>query len=177
LFLFVNVEKLNVQCYWNNSIEVIINLTTIEASVLQQINIGDTITLLNNTIKANCKTTSTSTSDDCVSYPYNTKTSSTIVLNPKNPIKPIVEISTATTIGACDFIVLDPTASSGYAGRKWDKISWYVAWVDNGLVVEQNVSSIKQWLNDNYGGSSTSYYNTLFFIETRSYVCFYFNTN
>jgi hypothetical protein len=42
------------------------------------------------------------------------------------PIVPTVSLSAASSIGSCDDIVLDPTQSSGSAGRLWTRVSWSV---------------------------------------------------
>lgn len=84
--------------------------------------VGGSLTLLGNTIQALCSTTSSS----CSSYPY-TPSTTIAISTPSNPIKPMVLLSSPSTVNYCDDIVIDPTFSTGNVGRAWVAVEWNVS--------------------------------------------------
>ena len=76
-----------------------------------------------------------------------------LVQSTLNPSLPVVVLSTASTIGACDDLVLDPTASSGSGGRPWFKVQWIVS--GSGAPATA-ASSISVFLNTYYNTSTRS---------------------
>jgi len=78
----------------------------------------------------------------------------TVVISPPaNPSPPVVALSTAKTIGACDDIILDPTSSSGSGGRPWSKIKWIVT--GSGATAAGAVA-VSDLLNTRYNITTTS---------------------
>jgi hypothetical protein len=62
---------------------------------------------------------------DCTDYPH-VGTVNTTVSAPASAIQPTVVLSSAKTIGSCDDILLDATASTGHGGRPWTSVLWTV---------------------------------------------------
>ena len=85
--------------------------------------IGDTVQLLANTIKAQCSQFSVS---GCSNYQF-APSQSVIITPPLNPLKPVVLLLGPTAISTCDNLVIDPTASTGNAGRGWSFMKWNVS--------------------------------------------------
>jgi hypothetical protein len=107
--------------------------------------IGDSISVLPNTIKAAC----TDISSICY-YSYG-KSSSKVISGPRNPLKPQISLSTSSSIGACDDIIIDPTSSKGRAGRDWKYLQWIITAVGSVNVISaNNVTSIENYLNMEY---------------------------
>ena len=52
---------------------------------------------------------------------------SLVVTAPLNPIGPAASLSVPKTLGVCDDLVMDPTATTGQAGKPWQRIIWSVA--------------------------------------------------
>jgi len=103
-------------CQWPNSSMVQMSESTAE--------MYDSISLVLNTLEPACPSTTT----DCSAYPLNANTSNPVTLAaPASPIKPTASVSTASSIGGCDDIVLDPTLSVGSGGRAWSSVVWTVA--------------------------------------------------
>ena len=82
--------------------------------------IGDIVTLLSDKITNPCAPT-----QDCSRLKYMPEQMVNIS-KPLKSITPIVLISTAQVIGACDFIEMDPSSSIGNAGRPWADVQWEV---------------------------------------------------
>ena len=124
------------------------------------LNIGDPIHLMDNVITSN--------------FPRATKknmAATVYLLPPESPVTPIPSLSSSSVIGNCDDIVLDPTSSTGNAGRDWAEVTWSIT--DYDLVSSpQNISKIINFLNTNYN-SSTFYLvkipNIIFFTEMYRY--------
>jgi hypothetical protein len=72
---------------------------------------------------------------------------SVTVATAARPIVPVVSLSTSAVIGACDSISLDPTQSSGQAGRNWLSVSWTVSCSSTAAV---NITAIESLLNTHY---------------------------
>jgi hypothetical protein len=147
-------------CQWVTSSSLLIILGTVDSepiqnSAYQYINIGDNVHIYGNILSAECES-------DCEDMEYSSSINTT-VLEPLNPIKPSVVISSSPSIGACDNIFINPIASSGQAGRSWVHIQWYVE-SDNmaGLVESSDithlstmVANMEKYLNV-YFNTSTS---------------------
>jgi hypothetical protein len=69
------------------------------------------------------------------------------ILPPLAPLLPVSTFSTAKTIGACDDIIIDPTASRGSAGRPWKSIHWAV---DSEYIRPENLTTLNHYLNTKY---------------------------
>jgi hypothetical protein len=66
------------------------------------------------------------------------------------PIVPTVSLSTSAVIGACDSVSLDPTQSSGQAGRDWLSVSWTVSGSSAVSAAVSNFTAIENLLNTQY---------------------------
>ena len=76
---------------------------------------------------------------------------SAIIQPPPDPFPPLVALSTDATIGSCDDIVLDPTASSGSGGRPWSKVQWMVS---GSAELAADAKAISHFLNTHYNTST-----------------------
>ena len=121
------------RCFWQSNMQV---QATLNNGI---INIGDSILLRSNVIKAVCPQQRT-----CDYAP-----SSSVNLGaPANALQPVVSISTPSVVGACADIVIDPTNSFGQCGRPWRNIIWSVAAA--GSQNSTQVNSIVSLLNTNF---------------------------
>eukprot|EP01041_Mallomonas_annulata_P001799 gene1799-3491_t len=118
-------------CKWRTSSQIQINLATVSYSLI----VGSSITLLGGKVRATC----VNTVSVCNTYSYSPSTTVQIVA-PVNPIAPTASLSAPSTLGDCDNLVLDPTYSSGNAGRNWLSVRWVVTGAGN-------VSSLSVLLN------------------------------
>jgi hypothetical protein len=97
------IDASSAKCVWTSSSQLTATLGT---STL--VNIGATVTLSANRIMPLC-----SASQTCSYSSGNNVT----LGSPLNAIVPTVSIASAASVGGCDDIVLDPTSSTGDAGR------------------------------------------------------------
>jgi hypothetical protein len=104
------------------------------------VEVKSNVTLLANRIKAVC-------SYGLVCAYANA--SSVVVIAPSNPIIPSIQLTTATTIGGCDSIVMDPTTSTGGGGRSWKSLVWSVSGVGSSITLA-NTTSITAYLSSKY---------------------------
>lgn len=72
-----------------------------------------------NRIKALCKA-----SQVCA---FAVSQASVVVVPPLIPISPVVSLSAPNQISACDNLQIDPTSSTGSAGRDWSSVQWTVS--------------------------------------------------
>ena len=105
----------------------------------QSATVGDTVTLLSSTVRPGVSATTSS-------IPV-------FIQPPVSPSFPVVALSTAKTIGPCDDIVLDPTASSGSGGRLWRKVEWLVS---GSGAPANSIRAITAFLNAFYNASTSS---------------------
>ena len=92
-------------CLWLSSSNVQITFA-IDASV-DYVGIGDTITLMPNTLKAGFRNGTRS-----AEYKFNA-VSTTAILPPKTPLKPLVVLIAPALLASCDDLILDATATIG----------------------------------------------------------------
>lgn len=123
-------------CKWTLPNQLTVTFGT--ADVLPEI--GDVITLRANVIRASCSDTTT-----CSIYEFSPAANVTLK-GPVNGLKPIVILSASPSVGSCHDITLDPTGSSGNAGRDWFELFWTV----QGTATFSNNSRIADWLNSEY---------------------------
>jgi hypothetical protein len=57
---------------------------------------------------------------------YSFTKSSTINITAPSALPPVISLSFPPTVGFCDNIVIDPSATAGNIGAKWSKVQWYV---------------------------------------------------
>jgi len=129
------------------------------ANPITYTNVGDVLRIVNNVIRGECLPL---TKVACEQYPAASNLKATI-LAPRNPIVPVPVLSTASTIGACDSINIDPSLTSGDLGRPWVAIRW-TAWDITGLDMSTPGLNITKHINVNL----TNYMNTQFHDLTRS---------
>ena len=113
--LLAFVGAMYATCMWSSNRELI---AVMDAASDPAPSVGYTVTLLSSILRpaahvSNHAVTSTFTS--------------AVIQPPLSPSSPNVALSTASTIGSCEDIVLDPTASSGSGGRRWSKVQWIVS--------------------------------------------------
>ena len=104
--------------------------------------IGDTVTLIASVIHPAVvlsKATSAATSAIAV------------VQAPRSPSLPAAALSTAKTIGSCDNILLDPTASTGSGGRPWKSVVWYVSGTGSSA---NSAPTLTSFLNTHYNSTT-----------------------
>ena len=126
-------------CYWESDSEVIVEI----GSGLELAKVGDTLTLLGDTIRAACVELT-----DCAAYEYSPQSSHTIA-GPANPLVPTALLSVAELVGSCDDINLDATSSSGSGGRPWTSVVWSVTGSDSSY----NNADIASFLNTNFANT------------------------
>jgi hypothetical protein len=108
LFGFMGANVLD--CRWFDDDLVLINLA---ASFY--LSVGNSISLLENKIKAKCNLIPI---DGCLNW--SSSFAQTIKVSPPpNPVTPIVQINAPDTIGECSNYTIDWSASSGSGGRPW----------------------------------------------------------
>jgi hypothetical protein len=121
LFKCYNIAKfegdLDSSCKWINS-KVLLALLSPKTNSM--IKVDDSILMLDKKVKAFC---GLGCDPSLLSYSpaFTIKVSA-----PLNPVVPVVALSSSNFISSCDNIVLDPTSSSGEAGRPWKAILWIV---------------------------------------------------
>ena len=116
-------------CLWNTAKQVIITLGNSKSLI----GLGDSITLLGNSIKP-------SPCPGGVICSYSLTTVIT-VQNPDNPISPQAVLKAPTIISSCSDLKIDPTLSIGSAGRAWKSIIWSVSIVDDNSSIASFITS------------------------------------
>ena len=100
---------------------------------------GDIVVLLARTVKRIC------TLPSCTNYPYASSTTK-FLQAPSTPNQVMISLSSSQTVGPCDEILLDPTASTGQGGRQWADLKWTVS----GTAPINAIQNISAYLNKNY---------------------------
>ena len=148
-------------CVWVSNSAVTVRFPPSSALV----NVGDAITLRSGKIQALCVSVPVTL---CSQYAY-AATATVKILPPKNPVQPIADISSASTVSICAGLSLDPTGSVGAGGRNWQTVKWNVTSSSSGA------AKVAQYLNTYYRdttmlvavpseflNSSTTYYVSLY---------------
>ena len=123
-------------CKWTNSNRLVadIQASTVKAAI------GDSAVLRGGSVRALCVANTV-----CASY--STVPSTTVVIAvPSNPLVPVAHLYAPAVVSTCDNLTVDPTASRGFAGRKWLFVSWTVTALD----IAQNAAAIQSYLNEAY---------------------------
>ncbi len=121
------------KCTWADSSKVTI-------SGIAALSVGDTIELLPEKIKAKC----TDSAIQCDTKWSFMSSATVTVTAPSSPKIPVVSIGAPSTIGGCNSLTLDLSASTGNGGRTWQSISFSI---DSKA---ENASMIADYLNSNY---------------------------
>jgi hypothetical protein len=110
LFVFKNASSSN--CQWQDSSNVIV--------YSNKVNIGDTIRVFPNTIKAQC-----TSAQLCDKWNYTTPAAVTI-RGPAYAVVPSIVIAAPAIINKCDSLSVDLSSSTGSGGRPWSSYSFTV---------------------------------------------------
>jgi hypothetical protein len=94
-------------CIWTSAATLVATLGSV-SSISGAVEVGGIIALLPRKIKASC------TSSQTCSYSVSNNVT---LAAPASAVVPSVSIATSASIGKCDDILLDPTGSTGQAGR------------------------------------------------------------
>jgi hypothetical protein len=129
-------------CIWYSTTVIIATISS--SSTTSLVTVGSSVTLQRNKIKAVCPSGLT------CGY---ANASTVTVAAPTSAIVPSVQVITATKIGGCDSIVIDPTGSTGNGGRTWQSVSWSVSGV-GAKILAKNVSAIATFLSTSYSSTS-----------------------
>lgn len=157
-------------CQWSTNQKLMIYFETSDASNPDDmLTVGDWISFLPNTIRANClNPKSTQRSPSCAQYPF-TVFNLTQIQFPLNPITPSVVLNVPSTISSCGNLLVDPTQSSGSAGHPWTSVTWMVNVVSAKREVNStslakffNVSAVNRWLRKKSVASVVSIPNNYF---------------
>jgi hypothetical protein len=130
LFIFIGVDNSN--CQWINDFQINIYPSS---QILNIINIGDIITLKNNTLKSKCQI------DSCETWPF-IESVAQLIQEPTLVINPIVVVSSPSIIGSCDSLTIN-LMSSIYRGR----LSKLLFIVNS---IAPNTTFIEDFLNNDY---------------------------
>jgi hypothetical protein len=126
------------KCVWISDFEILVTLS--DSGTLLQF--GDIVTLINGNIKS-CSSVNTALCSTANLDSFST------ILPPLKPIVPIASLSTSSSIGPCDDIIIDPTSSSGKGGRPYTIVSWSLKG-EGVLITPTNLTDIAEFLNSNY---------------------------
>jgi hypothetical protein len=133
-------------CIWSSStlITATISASSVSTSNLL-VGVGSNVTLLANKIKSVCSFGLTCTYANA---------SSVVATAPSSPIVPNIQLATATTIGGCDSIVMDPSTSTGSGGRSWKSLLWLVTGVGHRITIS-NTTAITTYLSSKYATTTS----------------------
>ena len=98
---------------------------------ITRVEAGETVTILDNTIKSECIVGGDVIQSVCDANEYATTGLSMELAVPDDPITPNVVLSASKTVSACDNLVLDATQTSGKGSTNWAGHSWTIRMVDD----------------------------------------------
>eukprot|EP01033_Poteriospumella_lacustris_P006837 gene6837-4925_t len=136
-----------VMCTWLNTTTVSFRFVSSTATVVA----GDTFTLMANKVRANCAVLTNPS--DCVFLQNNTAQSISITAA-LNPVAPSPVITVPSTVNPCGAFMIDPSQSSGSAGRTWTTIAWNVTSTSGSAAVA--ATTLTTLLNTPQSSSSSS---------------------
>lgn len=125
-------------CQWSADAKSINIFSGSSRSVLD---IGDAVSVLPRTIKADC-----TPGADCDAWAF-VEAASVVIARPRNPVTPAVSISSPNSISACDAWTIDLSASSGSGGQPWANVTFHIS---SGA---PNASAVEDYLNSQYSFS------------------------
>ena len=131
-------------CRWDSSKQLRATVATTagsETTVLPSI--GDDITLRRSRIRAACVS-------GCELYQYSSGGTVSLEAPSQSPI-PEAVLGAASVVGSCDRVILDPTASSGSAGRAWRSIEWTVVQLPDNLIRLDIAQYLRDTVSDTGG--------------------------
>jgi len=130
---------MNSQCSWTSANILSAKLASTGLLAVP----GDFITLLPKKVRRLC-------TSGCSKYLF-TPSTKRAILYPTNPLKVSASVVVSPYFGSCEDILLDPTASSGDAGRNWLAVRWSVASTDTTPFLNENISL---YLNNRYSSTN-----------------------
>ena len=111
-----------------------------DRAALELLEPGDSVALMENTIRSSCG--STSTSNCGVSYPF-ASSHSIVVDTSLLPLEPAISLISSTAFTACgNSVIVDASATFGSGGRSWRSTLWEVESID-----DNDVSNVVALLN------------------------------
>jgi hypothetical protein len=126
-------------CTWLNQLQV----SVLGASAILQKN--GTISLNSRTVRSSLCIGTYATDVMAGVCLYSNATNVTVDW-PVAPELPVASLVSAAVVSACDSLVLDPTLTTGRAGKSWASLTWSVS----ASVVSNKTSSLASFLNTNY---------------------------
>ena len=108
--------------------------------------VGDTVTLLPNRLRAFC----TSSAATCTLNPSSLN-AFTRLKGPLSPLRPVALIIAPSKLGSCSNLSLDATESYGNGGRLYRAVSWSVTanlYSNNAIERELNTTALEKYLNE-----------------------------
>jgi REJ domain len=132
-------DRADSSCAWLNATTVSVTFPAMSPTTntsSSYLNVFDKITVLNDTLRAFC----TSTTSVCSSNP--TVVGSFVVLAPLKPAAPTVIISAPSKIGSCSNLSIDASGSYGGGGRLFTSVVWSVS-----TTASVNTTDILTYLN------------------------------
>jgi hypothetical protein len=118
IFDFKSVSS--AMCVWHDhkTVRVFPSGGSLTVTATELVEIGDTIHLINNTIRAQCPSHAVSDDNDCSQW-ATSENQSCSIRAPLYPIAPVVSISAPFVVAECMEYLLDLTTSTGAGGRQW----------------------------------------------------------
>ena len=149
LLIFRNVDT--TICLWTSS-------SSISFVAPVSIKVNDSVTMLGNMVKPAC-----TQSANCKGYPFSERQYVSIE-NADSPVTPTASLSASGVVSSCDPIVIDPTGSTGSAGRDWLTAVWSVTGPN-----DPSLSNITERLNKKPGTDSLVTIENTMLIKGNSY--------
>eukprot|EP01032_Pedospumella_encystans_P017318 gene17318-19739_t len=132
------------RCQWTDNARIaIFPLYTSQSTAV--LDVGSTITVVDNTIRALCDLT-VNTVTECEAFDSVSNTTVLQVLAPGTPTKPTVALVVPSTVGACASLSVDISASAGAAGRPWLRGAFEVT----ASGASEAAYALQSFLNANY---------------------------
>lgn len=145
-FFSVSTSISESTCIWRNTTTVRINLSS-TSTVMP----GDTLTLFDNKLTASCA--SLFDPADCPLLTNNTAQTVSI-LAARTPAVPVPIVTVSGNVNPCSSFRIDPTLSTGNAGREWTSVSWNVTSTSGSAV--NSVEFLRDLLVEQSGFSTSA---------------------
>jgi len=107
--------------------------------------VGNRVVIQAGVIKAKCTLSTTPCSEWQTVVPDSTSVSG-VIQAPLEPVSPTISLSYARTVGSCDGLVIDVSASAGAGGRAWQRPTFDVETTPAGV----NTTGLIFFLNDEF---------------------------
>ena len=124
-------------CLWATTKQVTASIGV--SITLASVNIGDSVVVKGGVLFPICQSGKLCTAATRMSL---------VVTEPLSPTTPTVSLSAPIKIGSCDNLVMDPTATTGQAGRPWQRIIW------SATALASNTKNLTTFLNKQYRSTS-----------------------